>query len=285
MANETTPSELGQGLVRENWGPRYISALYEGHSVAKYISNITGDFNRGDLANVPVEPVLTVNDTASDGSLTVQSVTFTNVQVAIDKKKDVTAELTGIARKQAEKKFEETFPISAGKAMRQQIESDILALYSDVTTTASGDGTGNLGEDEFLAAIQRMVTAKLPIIDEPGSFCFALADNQFAPVKKLNLLDYDRTGEAGKGGAASMGVPMLWNVPVVFSTQVATASSIRQSMLFSKDAFAWAAQRNVEPRFADRLAAAKDSYLMTVLGLYGVKTVTAGRANVLKSKA
>lgn len=283
MANETVPSDLGQGLVRENWGPRYISALYEQHAVLPHFLNITGDYKRGDIANIPIAPTLTVGDTDLDGSLDVQVATHTNVQVSIDKNKNVTVELTGIAREQAEASFENDFPQSAGDAMRQQMESDALALQSSVTNTAIGDGLGNLGEDELLAAVQAAITAKLPAMEKPGEFCFALADNQYAPLRKLKILDFNVTGEAGKGGAASAKIAELWGIPVKFSTQVAT-STYRKNLFFHKNAFAWATQRNVVPKMADRLAGGKDSYIMTVLGLYGVKLVTQ-RAWVINSKA
>jgi hypothetical protein len=288
VANELTATELSP-LIPENWRPRFVEALYEKQYVLPYALNVTGDFSdhngKGDIANIAIEPTLSTNDTSSDGSLTVQQVTTTNIALAVDKNKNTTVEIVGIAREQAFKEFETQFPISAGNALREKMESDLLALYSDATTTAAGDGTGNLGEDEFLAAVQQLVSAKVPIIQKPGDNFLAIADTQFQAVRKLNLMDYSRTGQSGHGGAAEMEIPKLWGIPVVFSTQVASSGGIRYSLLANKQALAWAAQRNVEPRMADRLAAAKDSWLMTVLALYGVKTVTAGRMVQLKSKA
>lgn len=285
MANEQTNTELS-ALVPEQWRPRYIAAVYDPADIVPHVLNVTEDYSgKGDIAHITTETTaLTVNATASDGSLTVQSQTPNDVQVNVNAEKDITVEIVGKTRKQAYDTWEKHFPISAAAAMRERYQLDLLALYGDVTTTASGDGTGNLGEDEYLAAIQRLVDAKLPILEKPTEFCFALHTSQWGPAKKQGFLDYQRTGEAG-GGAASIRLPFLWEVPVVFSTQVASSGGIRQNMLFAKEAFAIAIQRNVDPRFADRLAAAKNSYLMAVLALYGVKTVLGGRANVLKSKA
>ena len=287
MTNELSPTELAAEVV-ENWRPRFVSRFYEMNRVIPRVLNATGDFKqKGDIAHIEVEGFdLTVNSVAADGSLTVQTQTLTDVQVVINANKDVTMEWTGISMEQALGQWKNQFPTSAGNALRQKIELDLLAEYSNATLTAVGEAAGgaNLGEDEILAAIQQHVDAKGPIMDSPEQYTFALASSQFGPLKKARLLDYERTGEAGEGGAASMKIGKLFNVPVIFSTQVATSSSVRKSLLFHETALAWAAQRNVEPRFADRLAAAKDSYIGTVLALYGVKTVVGARMCVINSK-
>lgn len=286
MANELGLTQLS-AEVPEQWGPRFISRFYESNRVVPRVLNITGDYKgKGDIAHIAVEGFdLTVNDTGSDGSLTVQTSTLTDVTVTIDKNKEVTQEWVGIARAQAFGQYEEQFPISAGNAVRQKMESDLLALYSSASLTAAGDGTGNCDEDMLLAAIQRHVSAKLPIMESPEDFTFALPDDQFGPLKKAKLMEYSATGEAGVGGASSMKIPSLYNIPVVFSTQVASAGGIRYGLLLHKTALAWAVQKNVTPRFADRLAAAKDSYIGTVGALYGVAAVVGGRMGQLKTKA
>lgn len=286
MANELGNTELS-AEIPENWRPRFIERFYEENYVLPRVLNVTGDFKqKGDIAHIEVESFdLTVNSVSADGSLTVQTNTPTDVTVTIDKNKDVTNEWVGKTREQALGLWEKQFPISAGNALREQMEEDILGQYASATLTAQGDGTGNLGEDELLGAIQQHISAKLPIMKKPGEWTLALPDNQFAPLKKLGLLDFDKTGQAGEGGASTMALPKLWNIPVVFSTQVASASSIRYGLLFHNTAMAWAAQRNVTPRMADRLAAAKDSWIATVLALYGVGVVVAGRMGQLKSKA
>jgi len=290
MANELTNTELDP-LVPENWRPRLVERFYDSQSFTGRVLNVTGDYQdhggKGDIANISVEGFdLTVNDVgATDGSLTVQTQTISNIAMNVNKWKEVTMEVIGKTRKQAFDLWEKQFPISAGNAIRQKMASDLLAEYSNATLTAQGDGTGNAGEDELLGAIQQHITGKGPIMESPDEYTFVLAENQYAPLKKLRLLDYERTGEAGEGGAASIKLPRLWNIPVVFSTQVASSGGIRYGLLFHNTALAWAAQQNVEPRFTDRLAAAKLGYLMNVSALYGVKTVVAGRMCQIKTKA
>lgn len=284
--SQTTPSNLGQGLVRENWGDLYIKPFYEQARVLPFMANLSKDCKKGDIVNVPVRTTaLTVSDVnATTGALTIQQISATNVQVTVDKQKSVTVDLLDITREQAEEKFENQWPAESGDAVAEQMESDALALQSDVTASV-GDDAIDLSEDELLAAIQALKTAKLPIDTKPGEFAFALADNAWLPLRKAKIFDYSVTGVSGETAAKSLSLPSYGGIPVRFSTQVATSDSGRRSMLFHRNAFAWVAQKNPEVAMTSRLAAAQASFLMTNIALYGVKTVREGFARVIKSKA
>jgi hypothetical protein len=289
MANELDNTALDP-IVPENWRPRFVERFYDSKSALPRFLNATEDYQdhggKGDIANITVEGFdLTVNDTSADGSLTVQTQTLTNIALNVNKWKDVTMEVVNKSRKQAFSVWEDQFPTSAGNAVRRKMMSDLLAEYSNATLAAQGDGTGRLGEEEILGAIQQHLDAGFPIDEKPEDWTFVLPTVDFSNLKKGNMLDYSRTGKPGIGGAATIDLPMLYDIPVVFSTQVASAAGIRYGLLAHRSALAWAAQQNVEPRFADRLPAGKASYLMTVGALYGVKTVVAGRMGQLKSKA
>lgn len=292
MANELTNTEL-DSAVPENWRPRFVSRFYDTKQVTQRIINAAEDYQdhggKGDIANITVEGFdLTVNAVgATDGSLTVQTQTLTNIALNVNAWKEVTMEVINKSRKQAFDIWEKQFPESAGNAVRRKITADVLALVrADATTlTAQGDGTAHLGENELIGAIQQHLDAGFPIDESPEDWTYVLPTTEFRYLKPLNLLDYNKTGKAGAGGAATIDLPMLYDIPVIFSTQVESSAGIRYGCLFHKTAFAAAMQQNVEPQFTSRLPAAKLSYLMTVSALYGVKTVVAGRAGQLLSKA
>src|SRR3990167_2162296 len=122
MANEQTNTELS-AVVPERWRPRYIAAVYEPHDIVPKVLNVTEDFGGvGDIAHIATSTVLTVNDIGSDGALTPQTQTLTDVSLTVNKNKDVTAEVVGKTRKQAYKIWEEEFPTEAGNAVREQIQ-------------------------------------------------------------------------------------------------------------------------------------------------------------------
>lgn len=273
--------------IPEQWRPRFISRFYDEGKVFPRVLNVTEDFKgKGDIAHITVEGFdLTVNNVGSDGSLTVQQQTLSDPTVTVDKWKDVTNEWIGKTREQAFGIWEDQFPISAGNAVRQQMEADLLGLYASGSLTAQGDGTEYAGEDQLLGALNIMLDNKLPLMEKPDEFTIVLDTKNWAPIKKLGLLDYEKTGSAGDGGAATQKVGKLWNVPVIFSTQCTSTGGVRKGIFMHKTALAAAVQRNVAPRFADRLAGGKDSYIGTVTALYGVGAIVASRFGVINTKA
>ena len=285
MANELTKT-TESALVPEVWGPRFIESLYDPASVAPRVLNITGDYKGvGDIAHIAVESTAwTVNDLGADGSLTVQSNTMTDVSLTINKEKEITVEVIKTLRRPGYS-FEDRlrkFPTTAGNAVREQMENDILALYSGISQT-SGDGSGDIGEDNLLDGIRQLGAVKLPILRNPGEFSIVCSFAQHSALKKSGLLDYRRTGEAG-GGAANIAFPAAYGIPVIFTNQVSSASSIDQNLMFHRSAFAWAAHRMPYFESQSGVGSGNLTDVLVVWALYGVKTVVANRAVILKSK-
>lgn len=286
MANELDNTSQA-AEIPEQWRPRFISRFYDEGKVFPRVMNVTEDFKgKGDIAHLTVEGFdLTVNNVQSDGTLTVQTQTLSDPTITVDKWKDVTNEWIGKTREQAYGIWEKQFPTSAGNAVRQQMEADLLGLYASGTLTAQGDGTSYAGEDELLGALNQFLDGKLPLMENPDDFTVILDTKNWTSIKKLGLLDYDKTGASGDGGAATQKIGKLWNVPVIFTTQCTSTGGIRKGLFMHKTALAAAVQRNVSPRFADRLAGGKDSYIGTVTALYGVAAIVAGRYGVINTKA
>ena len=282
MASLSTTTEAA--LIPEEWGPRYISALYDPASIAPRVLNVTGDYHGvGDIAHIAVQATAyTVNDVSADGTVVPQASTLTDVSVTINKRREVTIEQPlEIKATSFQERFKD-FPVNAGKALREDIETQLGALYSDVTQT-QGDGLGNLGEDEILAAVAQLGKNKLPILDMPDMFTFVFHFQQFPTLKKSTSLDFSRTGQAG-GGAAKIGLGNYYGIPVYFTNQIAANGTIHENILLHKEAFAWAAQKMPNFQTASGLAALKLSEIVAGWTLYGVKTVVANRAVRLRSK-
>ena len=281
MASELTKT-TESALVPEVWGPRLIKKLYDPDDITPRVTNATGDYKGvGDIAHIAVDATAwTVNNLGADGALTVQSNTMTDVSLTIDKEKEITVEIIKTLRRPGysfQDRFN-LFPESAGDALREQIVNDLLALYSDVTQS-EGDGTGNVNEDHLLGAITQLGKQKLPILKKPDQFTFVFHHQQFKTMKKGGYLDFNRTGQAGMGGAASIGLPAVYNIPVVFTNQVATsASTIHENLLFHTSAFAWAAHRMPQFEQASGVGAGQLVDVLVMWALYGVKTVVAARA-------
>lgn len=285
MANELTKT-TESALVPEKWGPRFLEKLYEPNRVLPRMLNVTGDYDGvGDIAHIAVEGTAwTVNDLGADGALTVQANTLTDVSLTINKEKEVTVEVIKTLKRPGysfSDRFD-AFTRTASNSIREQMESDALALYSDITQS-SGSGAGDIGQDEVLDAIRQLrTTPKVDILANPEENTLVFHPKQFPALKKSNLFDYERSGVAG-GGGVKMGLPSIFQVPVIFSTQVGNTAGAHQNLLFHKSAFAWAAHREPQYESASGVGAGNLVEVMVCWALYGVKTVIANRAVIIKS--
>lgn len=275
-------------MVPEVWGPRLIDALYSKPGVAQRVLNVSADVKSvGDIAHIAVDTRVTVNDVSSDGTVAPQANTLTDISLTVNKWKEVTEEWTEITVAQAYAIWRDRFPVRAGEGIREKIDNDIMTLVrSDWTSNAAeGDGTGNVGEDELIGAIGKLLGNRIPVLAQPDDCTFVFrADDQYKPIKKLGILDYDRTGVAGQGGAAMAGVPRIYGVPVIFTQEVESSSSVHYNALFHKSAGAWALQKDINFREADGLAGRKLTKILNANALYGFKNTVAARAVQIKTK-
>lgn len=282
MANETGNTQLDV-LVQELWRGQILQKAYARARAGSRVLNVTGDVSGpGDILHIPIMPTLTVNDEGSDGGLTVQTLTPTEAQLTVNKKKEVTVEFVNNARRQALDSAENSLPGQSGEAIGAQIETDILALQSDITQTA-GDGTGRIGKDELLSAMSTFIAADLPIIEMPGEFTFALSDKEYQGLKREGI--YSDADKAGFPGNFQARVGDIYGVTTYFTSKVASSGGERKNLAFHREAFGWGIQRNMELRKADGLANLKNTTVYYTGALYGVKTVRTAYAVVLRGIA
>lgn len=243
--------------------------------------NVTGDYKGvGDIAHIAVQgTAYTVgNISNSDGTFTPQSNTLTDATITIDQRRVTAVHVIKHVRIQSFEERFRNFPENAGAALKEDIENQLLALYSGVSQN-SGDGLGNAGEDEVLDAIRQLATTpKLPVLKSPGEFAMAFHPRQIPSLRKSGALDWSRTGQTGGGAKGNADVPSFYNIPVIFTAQVAAASSIHYNLLAHRTAFAWASLRMPMMESASGLANQALTDIMAVWTLFGVATIVANRA-------
>ena len=283
MANELTNTELA-ARIPEVWPSLLIAAVYDEDSLLPRVinaaANVKGPF---DKIHIPTEPTLTAASVSlSTGVVAASQQTVGDVTLTVDKHYAVLDEVLRSTREQSFDDWFNAWPKAAGKALRQQISADLLALYSTVSTNVVGDGLSHANEDDLLAAMGKLIEGALPIHTAPDEFTWVFDPEEYAPLKKQGFLDYRRTGEAG-GGAATSRLTELWGIPCYFNRQVVGSASINYNMLFHKTAFACAVQKNVTFDKASGLANRALTDIMAADVLYGVKEVLQARACQVKT--
>lgn len=285
MTNETGNTALNV-IIPEVWQKRIVSAIYDGGKVINRVDNVSGEVSRmGDILHLPNFPTLTVNDvTAATGAVANQTVTLTENTLTVDKWKEITMALVDKASKQAHSNIVDDFYNGAGDLLRQQMDSDVLALATDANfsaQTAQGDGSQPLDEDALAGAIGEMMESKFAeALDEAGRATFFLHAGEWRNLKKIGAFTHaNLLGSAG-ASADKRALPDFYGVSTVLHTQVRVSAGIRYNLIALKEALAIGIQSNPEILELPRADLARR---FNINCLYGV-AFRIDRACLLKSK-
>ena len=254
------------------------------------VLNATQNVSRdGDIVHIPAAPVVSpVDVTDSTGAFTSGTYTPTGVDLTIDQWRAAPVEITERGSKQSIASAIAQLPQSLGAALAEDIESKILALSSSVTNKA-GDGSGNVGQDEVLAAIQTLGQAKLNPMRNADRFTFVFDYSQFAALKKEKMLTDAAYRGTSAGGTESTEIPNIYGIPTFLTNQVASgtdgpaSAATKSNMLFERMAFAWAIQSDITYRAqkpSDRLTTVHVAHYLA-----GFKANLVARASLIPSAA
>lgn len=251
MASETGNTALDV-IIPEVWQKRIVAAIYDGGKVINRVDNVSGEVSRmGDILHLPNFPTLTVNDvTAGTGAVVNQTVTPTENQLTVNKWKEVTMALVDKAAKQAHSNIVDDFYNGAGDLLRQQMDSDILALATSgnfSAQTQQGDGSQPLDEDALAGAIGEMMESKFAeALDQSDRATFFLHAGEWRNLKKIGAFTHANLLGSAKASADKRALPDFYGVSTILHTQVRVASSIRYNLLALRESLAIAIQSNPE---------------------------------------
>ena len=259
--------------IDEKWDMDLEEARYANAVIMPRITNRSSIVKKsGDTINVTVKGKYAANDVGSGGSLTTQTISLTSVPILIDKHKEVTAETEDKAMAQSFWNPESDFPVDAGKAMAEQVDTDIANLYSDLTTNVIGSEASPVEFDDvpLRAAMLKLADLNIPLTElswllPPVAFYKGLFTQD-------RFTDADRAGLPKNVLTTNFRFPLL-GVPAFESTLLATVGESRKAMLLHKSAMAIAMQLNNTFKRADRTASLVLSSVVSVNSLYGVKTI------------
>lgn len=274
MTNETGSTALDV-IIPEVWQMKIVAAIYDGGKVIKRVDNASGEVSRmGDRIHLPNMPTLTVNDvTAATGAVANQAVTLTENILVVDKWKEITMSLVDVADKQAHTNIVDDFYNGAGDLLRQQMDSDVLALATSANftaQTAQGDGSQPLDEDALAGAIGEMMESKFAeALDQSDRATFFLHAGEWRNLKKIGAFTHANLLGSAKASADKRALPDFYGVSTVLHTQVRVAVGIRYNLLALKEALAIAIQSNPSVLELPRADLARR---FNINCLYGVKT-------------
>lgn len=205
----------------------------------------------GDIIHVTQFPTMTVGNVGSDGVLSNQASTPTEVQLSISNWRGNKISILNRASKQANINALQAYAESMKGALINDVEDILLQNVADLTGTAAGDGASPLNEDILLAAYQNAMNAELADhFADPEKMSFFLPVTEIAGLYKQGFLrDYNVTGQQGGSAMSILKERAIWGVPAFFTTRCNDTTynglNIYQGALVAKEALSLAVQKEV----------------------------------------
>jgi hypothetical protein len=301
MANITTT--VAQYFIPEVWAQRALEVLRANMVLARLVAKDSdvAAFQVGDILHIPYPGTFTAQDKSAGSAVNVQTPTGgTEVQVALNKHKEVTFIVEDVARAQANQDLLDRYLNAAVPALAEAIESDLFALYANLTASVGTSGT-DISAATIRSARKMLNDAKCPVA--PRHMVISSKD-EIALLGDSNLAAYFANARAqavAEGSIGSLYGFTIWMsqlVPTVAGTPVST-----KNLAFHPEAFILAMRGLPEPPAGSGAQAAtirdpdsglvlrvlyayNPSYLgvqVTLDVLYGVKVLRDEKACVVLS--
>jgi hypothetical protein len=217
MANITRTIADNSGFVPEIWANVALEVLRSQINLASVVAKDTdlGSFPVGDILHISYPGTFTANDKAADSTVTIQTPSGgAEVQVALNKHKEVSFIVEDVARAQASQDLLMRYINAAVPALADAIESDLFAAASAGTNIIGTAGT------DLDAAAVRNVRKQLNILKAPQSprYFIVSSKDEVALMGDSNLQSFfafaqSQTVEQGKS-------PVLYGLETRFSQLV-----------------------------------------------------------------
>ncbi len=244
MANITTT--VAQYFIPEIWAQRALEVLRSNIVLARLVTKDSdvAAFQVGDVLHIPYPGTFTAQDKTADGSVTPQAPTGgSEVQVTLNKHKHVTFLVEDVVRAQTNQDVLDRYINSAAVALAEQIESDLFALYVNLTNSVGTSGT-DITAATIRQARKTLNDNKAPqnnrhLVISSKDEVALLADGDLA-----NYFAYNRVGipDGAIGRLYGFTIWMSQMVPVVAGTPDST-----KNLAFHPEAFILAMRGLPEP--------------------------------------
>lgn len=249
--------------------------LYMANLVQRHDADVA---QNGDTIHIPTVANLTAGDIGNDGSLADTAQTEGEVTISINKWKGLAINVPDILKAQSKYPIMSIYAKRMGYALGLVVEQDLLALYDGLSTNSVGTAATDLTDATLRNAVQKLDEANAPFEDR-FSIIKPSQKNVILGIDKF--VRYDSIPFAKDSSPIVKGnVGELYGVSFFVSNNVVLASTETKNMMWHKDAFALAMQKDVHvekfarTQFSDRMGASE---------LYGVAELRDDHAVKLKS--
>lgn len=279
MANFTTTTSAE--FIPEVWSYNTIVATESNLVVAPLVKRFDADVSgEGDTIHVPnVSNFSAARDKSANTDVTLDTVTETSVTISIDNHKYIAFAIEDKLAKQSKYDLTATYTERAGYGIAKAVDTSLLSLYTDFTTTDAGSYESDITDAAILAAISQLEINDVPYEDRAmvlyaGQLTALLGIDKF--VKSDYLGQWDQATPVQKGPKSRSQFGTIYGIPVYLSTNVPITTGTTNyvhNVLIHKEAWALAMQMAPRVQMEYSLLKLADEVVTDIL--YGVKTLRA----------
>lgn len=202
----------------------------------------------GDTVNVPIPPIMTANNIAEGGSVTMQNPTLGNAQIQLNKHIESTFLIPDVAKVLAVPDLIQIYMQPAIIAVAEQIERDLLALYPGFTANGTLGAAGTAVTEAVVdSAETALFTAKVP--QSYPKYLAVSASDYSALRQNPRFSEYRTAGEAGIQALINGTVGKIKDFAVFRSQYIPVTSgpSANHNLAFVRDAIGLVIRRLPQP--------------------------------------
>lgn len=252
----------GDVFIPEVWSKELQLATEANLVMGRLVKRFDAEMKSfGDVLHIPKISNLSASDKSAETAVTFSTVTETSVDLTINKHKHVAVLIERNLDAKARHDLAEQYRAKESYALAKQIDTDVIGLQSGLSQSVGTDNVATT-DANILRAIQYLDDADAP--DTDRSFVMS-------PATKADLLQIDRYVNSRyvsdqplvKGAFGER-----YGVQFYSSTNVPAGTAGRINLLFHKEAFALAIQRNITMYSDFIIDFLADAYVADVL--YGM---------------
>lgn len=248
-ANQMTTT-TGSVFRPDIWSKEIIRATEANLVLADKVWRFDPDVvSKGKTVNIPQLSNLVANDKLSNTEVVLQSPTEGSVTLTINQHKHTAFLVEDILATQSQYSLLSEYTKKAAYAIKRAVDTSIANLATGFST-AKGAYNTTITTAAILGSVQALDDADAPLTDR----VWVLKPKAVADLRTISdYTRYDGTGYAGAAAKGGIGdgsavksngqVGMLYNAPVLMSTQIAQSGNNISNMYFHKEAIALAMQK------------------------------------------
>lgn len=233
--------------------------------------------SRGQTINIPNISNLSANAKVQGSSVQTQAITETQTVLNVNKWYESSFEIEDLVSVQANYDLRSEYSEKAGYAIAKQVDSDLLALYTGLTTTDVGTYGVDIGDATIVSGILALNVNDMPLENRS----IVIHPNQLAAIMKIDkfvkadyLGEYQNPTPIKRGPNSRYMWGEIYGIPVYYTNNVSTTAGTPtqyHNLLFHKEAFALALQQS--PRLQAAYWLPHLAWVVVVDVIYGVTSL------------